>query len=169
MQQLWEAYVANSILLVGPTICVSLSHPQSQIISWASVCVVHGCWTDLKTTKNKNRRKTHTTSQVTTQACLSKWAYEMAKICCCWFNGTPLQLRRNHGVEYINRSNRKSFAIFNRGKREQTETPQVLKTVVSGITELLRLFSPSPQTRCYAMQTTNPIYSSSLIINISIS
>ncbi|XP_061375343.1 uncharacterized protein LOC133317468 [Gastrolobium bilobum] len=74
----------------------------------------------------------------------------------CWFSGKPpplplhYQLGRFHGMQYRCCSNsntpnsRKTNTSFNR-KRE-TETPQILKIAVSGVTELLRLFSPSNQT-----------------------
>ncbi|XP_057424708.1 uncharacterized protein LOC130718206 isoform X3 [Lotus japonicus] len=47
---------------------------------------------------------------------------------CCSYSNTP-----------------KISASFNR-EREKTETPQILKIAVSGVTELLRLFSPPNQT-----------------------
>ncbi|TKY52142.1 hypothetical protein E2542_SST23662 [Spatholobus suberectus] len=76
----------------------------------------------------------------------------MAKICC--LSGTrpllPLhsQFRRNHGVQSCSNTytlnSRNTYASLNREK--ESETPQVLKIAVSGVTELLRLFSPSNQT-----------------------
>ncbi|CAJ2628569.1 unnamed protein product [Trifolium pratense] len=75
---------------------------------------------------------------------------EMAKICC--FNGTstklPLhshsQLQKQHCLNSKTPNSRKTCAIYNMGK-EKKETSQVLKIAVSGVTELLRLFSPSQQ------------------------
>ncbi|KAG4983493.1 hypothetical protein JHK87_028242 [Glycine soja] len=73
----------------------------------------------------------------------------MAKIC-CWSGTPPLQplhkqFRRNHGVQNCSNTNtlnrRKIYACLNREK--ESETPQILKIAVSGVTELLRLFSPS--------------------------
>ncbi|KAL5138844.1 Zeta-carotene desaturase, chloroplastic/chromoplastic [Glycine soja] len=53
--------------------------------------------------------------------------------------------RRNHGVQNCSNTNtlnrRKIYACLNREK--ESETPQILKIAVSGVTELLRLFSPS--------------------------
>ncbi|XP_014510908.1 uncharacterized protein LOC106769699 isoform X1 [Vigna radiata var. radiata] len=73
---------------------------------------------------------------------------EMAKLWC--FSGTPLppsrnQLRRNHGVQrYSNTKVPKSMKIYvSMNKESESETPQMLKIVVSGVTELLRVFSPS--------------------------
>ncbi|WVY96705.1 hypothetical protein V8G54_028856 [Vigna mungo] len=56
-----------------------------------------------------------------------------------------LQLRRNHGVQrYSNTKVPKSMKIYaSMNKESESETPQMLKIVVSGVTELLRVFSPS--------------------------
>ncbi|AES61264.1 putative NTF2-like domain-containing protein [Medicago truncatula] len=82
----------------------------------------------------------------------------MAKTCC--FNGKsptialhfhsqtrtpPLQLRKQHCSNSYTPSSRNTCAIYNM-VREKNETPQVLKIAVSGVTELLRLFSPPQQT-----------------------
>ncbi|XP_047157625.1 uncharacterized protein LOC124828383 isoform X1 [Vigna umbellata] len=73
---------------------------------------------------------------------------EMAKLRC--FSGTPLlpsrnQLRRNHGLQrHSNTKVPKSMKIYaSMNKESESETPQMLKIVVSGVTELLRVFSPS--------------------------
>ncbi|WJX13058.1 hypothetical protein P8452_03495 [Trifolium repens] len=74
----------------------------------------------------------------------------MAKICC--FNGTsttlPLhshfQLQKQYCLNSKTLNSRKTCAIYNM-EREKKETSQVLKIAVSGVTELLRLFSPSQQ------------------------
>ncbi|XP_068493028.1 uncharacterized protein [Phaseolus vulgaris] len=72
----------------------------------------------------------------------------MAKLWC--FSGTPLlpsrnQFRRNHGVQRCSNTNMlksmNTYASMN--KESESETPQILKIVVTGVTELLRLFSPS--------------------------
>ncbi|XP_024637931.1 uncharacterized protein [Medicago truncatula] len=75
----------------------------------------------------------------------------MAKTCC--FNGkSPTialhfhsQLRKQHCSNSYTPSSRNTCAIYNM-VREKNETPQVLKIAVSGVTELLRLFSPPQQT-----------------------
>lgn len=65
-----------------------------------------------------------------------------------------LQLRRNHGVQrYSNTKVPKSMKIYvSMNKESESETPQMLKIVVSGVTELLRVFSPSfDQARCLCL------------------
>ncbi|CAJ1976217.1 unnamed protein product [Sphenostylis stenocarpa] len=77
----------------------------------------------------------------------------MAKIWC--FSGTPPllpsrnQFRRNHSVQRCSNANMpksmKTYASMNKKSESESEreTPQILKIAVSGVTELLRLFSPS--------------------------
>ncbi|XP_004495787.1 uncharacterized protein [Cicer arietinum] len=76
-----------------------------------------------------------------------KKLYEMAKICC--FKGTspalPIQLRKQHCSKSNTPNSRKTCAIHNM-KTEKNETSQLLKIAVSGVTELLRLFTPFQQT-----------------------
>ncbi|KAF1880272.1 hypothetical protein Lal_00048908 [Lupinus albus] len=72
-----------------------------------------------------------------------------------WLSGTPPLLSLNFQLKlcsyhlcsksniHIPYSRKMINASF---KRETTKTPQILKIVVSGVTELLRLFSPSLQT-----------------------
>ncbi|CAK8572360.1 unnamed protein product [Lathyrus sativus] len=70
--------------------------------------------------------------------------YEMAKI--CWFNrASPAPPLQFHSQVLNTNNSRKTCAIYNMA-REKDKTPQVLKIAVSGVTELLRLFSPSQQT-----------------------
>lgn len=66
----------------------------------------------------------------------------------------PLQLRKQHCSNSYTPSSRNTCAIYNM-VREKNETPQVLKIAVSGVTELLRLFSPPQQTRylCHLCST----------------
>jgi len=66
----------------------------------------------------------------------------------------PLQLRKQHCANSYTPKSRKTCAIYNM-VRERNETPRVLKIVVSGVTELLRLFSPPQQTRylCHLCST----------------
>ncbi|XP_019439952.1 PREDICTED: uncharacterized protein LOC109345420 isoform X1 [Lupinus angustifolius] len=73
----------------------------------------------------------------------------------CWLSGTPpplslnlqLQLCSYHLCSNSNTHILNSRKMINASfKRETTKTPQILKVVVSGVTELLRLFSPSLQT-----------------------
>ncbi|KAI5398376.1 hypothetical protein KIW84_063967 [Lathyrus oleraceus] len=64
----------------------------------------------------------------------------MAKI--CWFNRAPPAPPLQFHSQVLNSiSSRKICAIYNMS-REKGKTPQVLKIAVSGVTELLRLFSP---------------------------
>ncbi|KAK7355999.1 hypothetical protein VNO80_15264 [Phaseolus coccineus] len=72
----------------------------------------------------------------------------MAKLWC--FSGTPLlpsrnQFRRNHGVQRCSNTNmpKSMNTCASMNKESESETPQILKIVVTGVTELLRLFSPS--------------------------
>jgi len=69
----------------------------------------------------------------------------------------PLQLRKQHCSNSYTPSSRKTCAIYNM-VREKNETPQVLKIAVSGVTELLRIFSPPQQTRylCH-LRSTNTL------------
>lgn len=88
--------------------------------------------------------------------------FRYSKFPSCWCDASHVkimtfQLRRNHG--------RKIYGSFNR----ETKTPQILKLAVTGVTELLRLFSPSHQTRSlslsiYANYQYNPQYHSILCI-----
>ncbi|XP_027366637.1 uncharacterized protein LOC113872934 [Abrus precatorius] len=68
----------------------------------------------------------------------------MAKICCFSPPLPPLHLHNQLQRNRPKSDTRKTYASFNREKL--TETPQILKIAVSGVTELLRLFSSSPQT-----------------------
>lgn len=74
----------------------------------------------------------------------------MAKIWC--FSGTPPlqslhnQFGRSHAVQSCSKAKKlnmrkKTYASLNR--QNESETPQILKIAVTGVTELLRLFSPS--------------------------
>ncbi|XP_020205700.1 uncharacterized protein LOC109790863 [Cajanus cajan] len=74
----------------------------------------------------------------------------MAKIWC--FSGTPPlqslhnQFGRSHAVQRCSKAKKpnmrkKTYASLNR--ENESETPQILKIAVTGVTELLRLFSPS--------------------------
>lgn len=76
----------------------------------------------------------------------------MAKICC--FKGTspalPIQLRKQHCSKSNTPNSRKTCAIHNM-KTEKNETSQLLKIAVSGVTELLRLFTPFQQTWYYTV------------------
>jgi len=70
-----------------------------------------------------------------------------------------LQFRRNHGVQRCSNTNMlksmNTYASMN--KESESETPQILKIVVTGVTELLRLFSPSfDQSRCLYLLNLQP-------------
>ncbi|XP_058770535.1 uncharacterized protein LOC131644136 [Vicia villosa] len=97
---------------------------------------------------------------------IKKW-YEMAKI--CWFNrassAPPLQF---HSQVLLNTNNsRKHYAIYNMAK-EKDKTPQVLKIAVSGVTELLRLFSPSHQTSASSVEKQNNEFTVSSVDDVLI-
>jgi len=68
------------------------------------------------------------------------------------------QFRRNHSVQRCSNTNMsksmKTYASMN--KERESETPQILKIVVSGVTELLRLFSPSDESRCLCLLNLEP-------------
>ncbi|KAL2325410.1 hypothetical protein Fmac_024468 [Flemingia macrophylla] len=75
----------------------------------------------------------------------------MAKIRC--FSGTPppLALHKLFGVRSCSNiikldTRKKTCAGLNKERESESETPQILKLAVTGVTELLRLFSPSDQT-----------------------
>ncbi|RDY04760.1 hypothetical protein CR513_11497, partial [Mucuna pruriens] len=82
----------------------------------------------------------------------------MAKICC--FSGTAHvhnQFQRNHGVQSCSNSNslnsRRTYASFRKENESESKTPQLLKIAVSGVTEFLRLFSPSSNQTSLHKQT----------------
>ncbi|KAK7277845.1 hypothetical protein RJT34_22864 [Clitoria ternatea] len=79
-------------------------------------------------------------------------ASSIAQISEIWCLYVVIPLPKNHGVQiYQSYSNtntpnsRRTCASFNTETETETETPRILKIAVSGVTELLRLFSPSQQ------------------------
>lgn len=57
-----------------------------------------------------------------------------------------LKFRRNHGIQSCSNTSifntRRTYASLNSEREKESETPQILKIAVTGVTELLRLFSP---------------------------